>query len=81
MFSVQETRFDRPTHDHYLVTRQIAQTNQFPEFITGQILTPRNSTSPQHQNLSTQVSQHNNIPTVEKHQEMKTLTQTNPLTV
>ena len=43
---------------------QTAQTNQIPEFLTGRILTPHNPPSDQHQNLSTQVSQDNNLPMV-----------------
>ena len=52
--------------DHHLVTGQPAQTNQFPEFLTGRIVTPRNPPSHQYQNLSTQVSQDNNLPVVEQ---------------
>ena len=48
-----------------MVTGQTAQTNQFPEFLTGRIQTPRNPSSHQYQNLSTQVSQDNNLPMVE----------------
>ena len=51
---------------HHLVTEQTAQTNQFPEFLTGRIVTPRNPPSHQYQNLSTQVSQDNNLPVVEQ---------------
>ena len=51
---------------HHMVTGQTAQTNQFPEFLTGRIVTPRNPPSHQYQNLSTQVSQDNNIPMVEQ---------------
>ena len=64
--SVSETRFDRQAHTHHMVTGQTAQTNQFPEFLTGRILTPRNPPSHQYQNLSTQVSQDNNLPAVEQ---------------
>ena len=49
-----------------MVTRQTAQTNQIPEFLTGRISTPRNPPSQQYQNLSTQVSQDNNLPMVEQ---------------
>ena len=49
-----------------MVTGQTAQTNQFPEFLTGRIVTPRNPPSHQYQNLSTQVSQDNNLPVVEQ---------------
>ena len=51
---------------HHMVTGQTAQTNQFPEFLTGRILTPLNPPSHQYQNLSTQVSQDNNLPVVEQ---------------
>ena len=75
--SVPETHFDRQAHTHHMVTGpsnpthhmvtgQTAQTNQFPEFLTGRILTPRNPPSHQNQNLSTQESQHNNLPVVEQ---------------
>ena len=76
--SVPETHFDRQAHTHHMVTKvgssnpthhmvtgQTAQTNQFPEFLTGRIVTPRNPPSHQYQNLSTQVSQDNNLPVVE----------------
>ena len=62
--SVPETRFDRQIHTHHMVTGQTSQTNQIPEFLTGRILTPRISPSHRHQNLSTQVSQDNNLPMV-----------------
>ena len=48
--------------DHHMVTGQTAQPNQFPEFLTGRIVTPRNPPSHQYQNLSTQESQDNNLP-------------------
>ena len=64
--SATETHFDRQTHTHHMVTGQTAQTNQIPEFLTGRILTPRNPPSQHHQNLSTQVSQNNNLPMVEQ---------------
>ena len=64
--SVPETHFDRQPHTHHMVTGQKTQTNQFPEFLTGRILTPRNPPSHQNQNLSTQVSQDNNLPVVEQ---------------
>ena len=51
---------------HHTVTGQTAQTNQFPEFLTGRTQTPRNPPSHQYQNLSTQVSQDNNLPVVEQ---------------
>ena len=91
---VPETRFDRQSHTHHMVTGakehihnhhdmvtrgseefrnghhmvtgQTAQKNQFPEFLTGRIQTPRNPSSHQYQNLSTQVSQDNNLPVVEQ---------------
>ena len=49
-----------------MVTGQTAQTNQFPEFLTGRILTPCNPPSHQYQNLSTQVPRDNNLPVVEQ---------------
>ena len=52
--------------NHHMVTGQTAQTNQFPEFLTERILTPRNPPSHQYQNQSTQVSQDNNLPVVEQ---------------
>ena len=64
--SVSETRFDRKPQTHHMVTGQTDQTNQFPEFFTGCIETPRNPPSHQYQNLSTQVSQNNNLPVVEQ---------------
>ena len=64
--SVPETHPDRQPQTHHMVTGQTAQTNQFPEFLTGRIVTPRNPPSHQCQNLSTQVSQDNNLPVVEQ---------------
>ena len=64
--SVPETYFDRQPHTHHMVTGQTAQTNQFPEFLTGSIVTPCSLPSHQYQNLSTQVSQDNNLPVVEQ---------------
>ena len=64
--SVPGTLFDRQSHTHHMVTGQTAQTNQFPEFLTGRTQTPRNRPSHQYQNLSTQVSQDNNLPMVEQ---------------
>ena len=64
--SVPETRFNRQPQTHQMLTRQTAQPNQFPELLTGRILTPRNPPSHQYQNLSTQVSQDNNLPVVEQ---------------
>ena len=51
---------------HHMVTGQTAQTNQFPEFLTGRIVTPRNPPSHQYQKLSTLVSQNNNLPVFEQ---------------
>ena len=65
-FSVPETRFDRQLHTHHMVTGQTTQTNQLPEFLTGGTFTPCQPPSHQHQNLSTQVSQDNNLPMVEQ---------------
>ena len=64
--SVPETHFDRQAHTHHIVIGQTAQTNQIPEILTGRSLTPRNPPSHQHHNLSTQVSQDNNLPMVEQ---------------
>ena len=64
--SVPETHFDRQAHTHHMVTGQTAQTNEFSEFLTGRIVTPRNPPSHQYQNLSTQESQDNNLPVVEQ---------------
>ena len=51
---------------HYTVTGQTVHTNQIPEFLTGRTQTPRNPSSHQYQNLSTQVSQDNQLPVVEQ---------------
>ena len=51
---------------HYTVTGQTVHTNQIPEFLTGRTQTPRNPSSHQYQNLSTQVSQDNHLPVVEQ---------------
>ena len=64
--SVPGTHFDRQPQTHHMVTGQTAQINQFPELLTGRILTPRNPPSHQYQNLSTQVSQDNNLPVLEQ---------------
>ena len=64
--SVPGTHFDRQPHTCHMVTGQTAQTNQFPEFHSGRTQTPRNPPSHQYQNLSTQVSQDNNLPVVEQ---------------
>ena len=68
--------------NHHMVTGQTAQPNQFPEFLTGRIVTPRNPRSHQYQNLSTQVLQDKTTiyQWLNKHQEIKTQTQTIPLT-
>ena len=79
--SVPERSFDRQTHTQHMVTGQTAQTNQVPEFLTGRILTPRNPPSHQHQNLSTQVSNTTIYQWLNKHQEIRTQTQTFPLIV
>ena len=63
--SVPETYFDRQAHTHRMVTGQTTQTNQIPEILTRRILTPRNPPSHHYQNLSTQVSQDNNLPVAE----------------
>ena len=57
---------DPSSEAHHMVTGQTAQTNQFPEFLTGRIVTSCNPSSHQYQNLSTQVSQDNNLPVVEQ---------------
>ena len=64
--SVPETYFNRQTHTHHMVTGETVQTNQIPEFLIERNLTPRISPPHQHQNLSTQVSQDNNLPMVEQ---------------
>ena len=79
--SVPETHLDRQTHTHHMVTGQTAQTNQIPEFPSGRILTPRNPPPHQHQNLSTQGSEATIYQWLNKHQEIKTMTQTIPLIV
>ena len=62
-FSVPKTHFHRQAHTYHMVT---GQTNQITELLTGRILTPRNPPSHQYQNLSTQVSQDNNLRMVEQ---------------
>ena len=49
-----------------MVTGQTTKTNQISEFLTGSTLTPGNPPSQHHQNLSTEVSQDNNLPVVEQ---------------
>ena len=61
--SVPGTCCDWQSHTHHVVTGQTTQTIQIPEFLTGCILLPRNPPPPQHQKLSTQVS---NFPIVEQ---------------
>ena len=51
---------------HHIMTGQTTQTNHFPEFLTGRTQTPRNQPSHPYENLSTQVSQDNNLPMVEQ---------------
>ena len=63
--SVPLLHFDRQ-HTHHMVTGQTAQSSQFLEFPTGRILTTRNPPSHQYQNLSTPVSQDNNLPMLEQ---------------
>ena len=77
---VPETNFDRQPRTHHMVTGQTAQPNQFPEFLTGLIVTPRNPPTHQYQNLLTQVSQDNSLPVVEQTPRNKNPTQTIPLT-
>ena len=64
---------------HHMVTGQTAQTNQFHEFLTGRTQTPRNPPSHQYQNLSTQVSQDNILPVVEKTQRNQNLDANNSI--
>ena len=64
--SVPALLFDRKKHTYHMMTGQTAQKNQTPEFRTGRTLTPRNPPSHQHQNLSTQLSQDNNLPIVQQ---------------
>ena len=63
---VPEKLFDQQTHNHHMVAGQTAQTNHITQFLTLRIITPRNPPSHQHQKLSTQVSQHNNLPMVDR---------------
>ena len=63
--SVPGTHFDRQPHSYHMVTGQTARTNQILQILTGRILTPRHLLSHQHQNLSTQMPQDNNLPMVE----------------
>ena len=80
--SVPGTRFDRQTYTNHMVTGQTTQKSQILEFFTGRILTPPTPPSPQHQNLSTQVSQNNNLPMIEqtpRNQNLDTNNSINPL--
>ena len=52
-------------NSHHKMTGQTAHINQIPEFLTGRTQTSRNPSSHQYQNLSTHVSQDNNLPVVE----------------
>ena len=65
---------------HHTVTRQTAQTNQFPEFLTGRTQTPRNPPSHQYQNLSTQVSKDSNLLVVEQTPRNQNLDANNSIT-
>ena len=56
---------ERIHNSHHMMTGQTAHINQIPEFLTGRTQTSRNPSSHQYQNLSTQVSQDNNLPVVE----------------
>ena len=53
-------------HNSHHMAYQTAHTNQIPEFFTRRTQTPRNPSSHQCQNLSTQVSQDNNLPVVQQ---------------
>ena len=64
--SVPETCFDRQIHTHHMVSGQTIPTNQIPEFLTGRILASCNPPAHQHDNMSTRVSQDNNLPMVEQ---------------
>ena len=71
--SVPETHFDRQAHTPHMVTGKTTQTNQIPEFLPGRTLTSLNQPSNQHHNLSTQVSQDNNLRMVERTPENQNL--------
>ena len=64
---------------HYTVTGQTVHTNQNPEFLTGRTQIPRNPSSHQYQNLSTQVSQNNHLPVVEQTPENQNLDANNSI--
>ena len=64
--SVPGSHFDLQPHTQHMMTEQKARTDQFPEFLRGRMLTPRDPPSDHYQNLSTQISQHNNLPMVEQ---------------
>ena len=64
---------------HHTVTGQTVHTNQIPEFLTGCTQTPRNPSSHQYQNLSTQVSQDKNLSVVEQSPANKNLDANNSI--
>ena len=64
---------------HHMVTGQTAHINQIPKFLTGRTQTSRNPSSHQYQNLSTQVSQDNNLPVVEHTQTNQNLDANNSI--
>ena len=76
-----ETHFNRQSHTHHMVTGQTTQTNQFPEFLLDVF---QHHATHHHTNIRT--CQHKYHKTtiyqwLNKHQEIKTQTQTIPLTV
>ena len=89
--SVADTRFNRQPHTHHMVTGpsnpnhhmltgQTAQPNQFPEFLTGRIVTHAT-----HHQINIRTCQHKYHKTkiyqwLNKHQEIKTQRQTIPIT-
>ena len=79
--NIPAKRFNRQTHTYHMATGQTTQTNQFPEFLIGGILTPRNP--PSHQLRTCQHKYHKKTiyQWSNEHQEIKTRTQTTPLTV
>ena len=70
--SVPGTYYDRQPHTHHTMTGQTAQRNQITEFLSGRNLSPSSTPSHQHPNLSTEVTQDNNLSMVHKHQGNKT---------
>ena len=66
-------------NSHHMMTGQTAHINQIPEFLTGRTQTSRNPSSHQYQNLSTQVSQDNNLPVVEHTPIHQNLDANNPI--